>query len=63
MVQMDGVGDGWWTATMFQQGRGVSKEVGGVSGRELVGPFRVPEGVKTFANYVEFWTENLLPWY
>lgn len=31
-------------------------------GRELVGPFRVPEGVKmTSAKYVEFLTENFLP--
>lgn len=36
----------------------------GIMGRELVGPFRVPEGVKiTSAKYVELLTDNFPPWY
>ncbi|CAI9600647.1 unnamed protein product [Staurois parvus] len=69
MVQMDGVLDGWWTATLFQQGCDVSKAVvescfGPESHTELVGPFRVPEGVKmTSGKYVEFMTDHFLSWY
>ena len=59
MVQMDGVVDGWWTATMSQQGCDVS-----LVGTLKVGPFRVPEGVKmTSVKYVEFLTDHFLPWY
>lgn len=54
MVQMDGVRDGWWTATMF------SMEVAESRGES----WSVPEGVKiTSAKYVEFLTKNFLPWY
>ncbi|CAI9551429.1 unnamed protein product [Staurois parvus] len=36
----------------------------GIMGTELVGPFRVLEGVKmTSAKYVEFMTDHFLPWY
>ncbi len=36
----------------------------GIMGRELVGPFRVPGGVKmTSAKYIEFLTDHFLPWY
>ena len=36
----------------------------GIMGRELVGPFRVPDGVEmTSAKYVEFLTDHFLPWY
>ncbi len=36
----------------------------GIIGRELVGSFRVPEGVKmTSAKYIEFLTDHFLPWY
>ncbi|CAJ0944585.1 unnamed protein product [Ranitomeya imitator] len=35
----------------------------GITGKQLVGPFKVPEGVKmTSAKYVEFLTDNFLPW-
>ena len=65
---MDGVVDGWLMATMSQQGCDVSKEVAefwaGIMGRELVGPFRAPEGVKmTSAKYIEFLTDHFLPWF
>ncbi|KAF0034420.1 hypothetical protein F2P81_012178 [Scophthalmus maximus] len=36
----------------------------GIMGRELVGPFRVPDSVEmTSAKYVEFLTDHFLPWY
>ena len=36
----------------------------GIMGRERVGPFRVPEGVKmTSAKLEEFLTDHFLPWY
>ena len=36
----------------------------GIMGRELVGPFGVPGGVKmTLAKYIEFLTDHFLPWY
>lgn len=66
MVQMDGVVDGWWTATLFQQGCDVSKAVvescfGPESWEES---WSAPEGVKmTSAKYVEFLTDHFLPWY
>ena len=35
----------------------------GIMGSELVGPVRVPEGVKmTPEKYVEFQTDHFLPW-
>lgn len=36
----------------------------GIIGQELVGPFKVPEGVKlTSDTYVKFLKDNFLPWY
>ena len=36
----------------------------GIMGRDLVGPFRVPEGVTmNSAKYIEFLTDHFLPWY
>ena len=36
----------------------------GIMGRELVGLFRVPGGVKmTLVKYIEFLTDHFLPWY
>uniref|UniRef100_A0A087YR09 Tc1-like transposase DDE domain-containing protein n=1 Tax=Poecilia formosa TaxID=48698 RepID=A0A087YR09_POEFO len=36
----------------------------GIMGRELVGPFRVPEGGKmTSTKYIDFLTHHFLPWY
>ena len=36
----------------------------GVMGKQLVGPFRVPESVKMpSVKYVEFLTDHFLPWY
>ncbi len=47
-----------------QQGGGGVIFWAGIMGRELVGPFRVPEGVKmTSAKYIEFLTDHFLPWY
>ncbi|CAI9602155.1 unnamed protein product, partial [Staurois parvus] len=41
-----------------------SHVLGRIMGTELVGPFRVPEGVKmTSAKYVEFMADHSLPWY
>lgn len=46
-----------------QEGGGVMFWAG-IIGKELVGPFRVPEGVKmTSEKYVEFLTDHFLPWY
>lgn len=42
-----------------QQGGGGVMFWAGIMGRELVGPFRVPKGVKmTSANYIEFLTDH-----
>ncbi|KAK3512212.1 hypothetical protein QTP70_001115 [Hemibagrus guttatus] len=47
-----------------QQGGGGVMFWAGIMGRDLVGPFRVPEGVKmSSVKYVEFLTDHLLPWY
>ena len=47
-----------------QQGGGGVMFWAGIMGRELVGPFRVPEGVKiTSVKNVEFLTDHFLPWY
>lgn len=68
LVEMDAVVNDWCIATMSQQGCNASKEVAvvfwaGILGRELVGPFRVPEGVEmTFEKYTEFLTDHFLPW-
>ena len=36
----------------------------GIMGRELVGPFGVPEGAKiTLTKYIWFLTDHFLPWY
>uniref|UniRef100_A0A8C5MML4 Tc1-like transposase DDE domain-containing protein n=1 Tax=Leptobrachium leishanense TaxID=445787 RepID=A0A8C5MML4_9ANUR len=52
------------TRLQCQQGCGEVMFWAGIMGRELVGPFRVPEGVKiTSAKYVEFLTDHFLPWY
>ncbi len=66
MVQMDGVVDGHHVPTRLrrQQGGGGVMFWAGIMGRELVDPFRVPEGVKmTSAKYIEFLTDHFLPWY
>lgn len=35
-----------------------------IMGKELVGPYRVPEGMKmTSERYVEFLTDHFIPWY
>ena len=53
MVQMDGVVDGWWMTTMSQQACDVGYVWVWNHARELVGPFRVSEGVKmTSAKYI-----------
>lgn len=67
----DGWSGGWLvdghhvpTRLRRQQGDGGVMFWAGIMGRELVGPFRVPEGVKmTSAKYVEFLTDHFLPWY
>ena len=66
----DGWSSGWLvdghhvpTRLRHQQGGGVMFWAG-IMGRELVGPFRVPEGVKiTSAKYIEFLTDHFLLWY
>ena len=67
----DGWSRGWLvnghhvpTRLRRQQGGGGVMFWAGIMGRELVGPFRVPDGVKmTSAKYVEFLTDHFLPWY
>ncbi|CAI9619738.1 unnamed protein product [Staurois parvus] len=67
----DGWSSGWLvdghpvpTRVQRQQGGGGVMFWAGIMGTELVGPFRVPEGVKmTSAKYVEFMTDHFLPWY
>ncbi len=67
----DGWSSGWLvdghhvpTRLRHQQGGGGVMFWAGIMGRELVGPFRVPEGVKmTSAKYIEFLTDHFLPWY
>lgn len=66
--------DGWaksWTAhgssrpqrIRRQQGGGGVMMWAGILGDRLVGPFRVPEGVKiTSANYISFLKNNFVPW-
>ncbi len=57
---MDGVVDGHHVPTRLRRQQGGD----GIMGRELVGPFRVPEGVKmTLAKYIEFLTDHFLLWY
>ncbi|CAI9556623.1 unnamed protein product, partial [Staurois parvus] len=71
MVQMDGSSSGWLvdghpvpTRLRHQQGGGGVMFWAIIMGTELVGPFRVPKGVKmTSAKYVEFMTNYFLPWY
>lgn len=47
-----------------QQGGGGVMFWAGIIGNEIVGPFRVPEGVKlTSATYVQFLRENFIPWF
>ena len=63
---MDGVVDGHHVPTRLrhQQGGGGVMFRAGIMGRELVGPFRVPEGEKmTSAKSIEFLTYHFLPWY
>ncbi len=67
----DGWSSGWLkdghhvpTRLRRQQGGGWVMFWAGIMGRELVGPFRIPEGVKmTSAKYIEFLTDHFLPWY
>src|SRR4029434_6865577 len=67
----DGWSSGWLvnghhvpTRLRRQQGGGGVMFWAGIMGRELVGPFRVPDGVKmTSAKYVEFLTDHFLLWY
>ncbi|CAI9583058.1 unnamed protein product [Staurois parvus] len=67
----DGWSSGWLvdghsvpTRLRRQQSGGGVMFWAGIMGTELVGPFRVPEGVKmTSAKYVEFMTDYFLPWY
>ncbi|KAI3363614.1 hypothetical protein L3Q82_001247 [Scortum barcoo] len=67
----DGWSSGWLvdghhvpTRLRCQQGGGGVMFWAGIMGRELVGPFRVTEGVKmTSEKYVEFLTDHFLPWY
>ncbi|KAL6456377.1 hypothetical protein MHYP_G00349200 [Metynnis hypsauchen] len=67
----DGWSSGWLvdghhvpTRLRRQQGGGGVMFWAGMMGRQLVGPFRVPEGVKmTSAKYIEFLTDHFLPWY
>ncbi|KAL0204637.1 hypothetical protein M9458_002655, partial [Cirrhinus mrigala] len=62
MVQMDGVVDGWWMATMSPQGCDISKEVAeSCFGPESWGEsWSAPLG---FLKYVEFLIDHFLPWY
>jgi transposase len=47
-----------------QQGGGGVMFWAGIVGKELVGPFRVPDGVKlTSATYTDFLQQNVVPWY
>ena len=67
----DGWSSGWLvnghrvpTRLRRQQGGGGVMFWAGVMGRELLGPFRCPDGVKmTSEKYVEFLTAHFLPWY
>ena len=67
----DGWSSGWLvdghhvpTRLRRQQGGGGVMFWAGIMGSELVGPFKVPEGVKmTSAKYVEFLTDHFLLWY
>ncbi len=67
----DGWSSGWLvdghhfpTRLRRQQGGGGVMFRAGIMGRELVGPFTVPEGVKmALAKYIEFLTDHFLPWY
>lgn len=52
------------TSLWRQQGGGGVMFWTGNMERELVGPFRVPEGVKmTLAKYIKFLTDHFLSWY
>lgn len=47
-----------------QQGGGGVMFWAGIIGKELVGPFKIPDGVKiTSDSYVQFLKENFLPWF
>lgn len=56
MGQMDGVLGGWWMGNMSQQGCSVSEVVvgvmyqAGIVGRNIAGPFMMPEDVKMSAS-------------
>ncbi|KAG8009288.1 Transposable element Tc3 transposase [Nibea albiflora] len=52
------------TRLQRQQGSGGVMFWAGIMGREIVGPFRIPDGVKmTSIMYVEFLKEHFLPWF
>ena len=67
----DGWSGGWLvdghpmqTKLRRQQGGGGVMFWAGIMGREIVGPFRIPEGVKmTSIMYVEFLKQHFLPWF
>lgn len=67
----DGWSGGWLvdghpmqTRLRRQQGGGGVMFWAGIMGREIVGPFRIPDGVKmTSITYVEFLKEHFLPWF
>lgn len=75
MARMVGPEDGWsrgWlaygaqrpTRLRRQQGGGGVMFWAGIIGNEMVGPFRVPEGVKmNAATYANFLKQNFVPWY
>ena len=46
-----------------QQGGGGVMFWAGILGNKMVGPFRVPEGVKMNATYADFLKRSFVPWY
>ena len=71
VVQPDGCSRGWIiegesipVRFRSQQGGGVVMFWAGIVGDNLIGPFRVPEGVKLDSqSYVKFLSDNFFAWY
>ena len=67
----DGWSRGWLVNGMTRPSRGRRQQGGGsvmfwaaLIGREVVGPFRVPDGLKMNAqSYTKFLQDNFIPWY
>ena len=67
----DGWSRGWLVNGMTRPSRGRRQQGGGsvmfwaaLIGRDVVGPFRVPDGLKMNAqSYTKFLQDNFIPWY